>query len=208
MTNKTEVLRNSYIKLCSIYCKDPILIEAFWNEIYWHYCESHRAYHNLDHIYYLLTTADLIRPKIDDFESIMFSIFYHDIVYDLKSKDNEAQSALRAAKRLSQLDLPTSQVAKIALQIEATKEHNLSEDPDTNYLLDLDLAILGESKNIYKEYSKSIRSEYSIYPDILYKSGRKKVLTQLLKKDIFKTPEFIHKNKLAQKNLSYELKNL
>jgi predicted metal-dependent HD superfamily phosphohydrolase len=40
--------------------------------------------------------------------------------------------------------------------------------------LDADLSILGKDLDTYLAYTKMIRKEYSIYPDFLYKPGRKK----------------------------------
>lgn len=73
----------------------------------------------------------------------------------------------------------------------ATKNHELSADNDTNYLLDADLAILGQTLDDYQKYTEQIREEYSIYPDFMYNSGRKKVLNYFLDMDeIYKTPYF------------------
>ena len=95
-------------------------------------------------------------------------------------------------------------------QIEATKEHQLSPDNDTNILLDLDLSILGKSPVEYKRYSEGIRKEYHIYPDIVYRNGRKKVLKSFLEKDsIFKTAFFRKEyESQAKENLIAELKQL
>ncbi len=47
---------------------------------------------------------------------------------------------------------------------------------DINYLLDADLSVLGKDRETYLVYTQMIRKEYSIYPDFLYKPGRKKFL--------------------------------
>ena len=96
------------------------------------------------------------------------------------------------------------------IQIEATKKHKLTDDSDTNFLLDLDLSILGSSSNQYKRYRENIKKEYYMYPGFMYRKGRKKVLEHFLNLDsIFKT-EFFKKEyeKRARKNLKLELKEL
>ncbi|MGJ4745117.1 hypothetical protein ACQV5M_02045 [Leptospira sp. SA-E8] len=62
-------------------------------------------------------------------------------------------------------------------------------------------------EEIRSRYSKQIREEYDIYPDELYKPGRKKVLEYFLSMDsIFKTKEYREKKeKQARENLSWEL---
>ena len=92
-------------------------------------------------------------------------------------------------------------------QILATKSHLSNENFDTNYFLDADLSVLGQGWNSYSDYFKNVRKEYSIYPDILYNSGRKKVLKHFLAMEkIFKTDYFFRKFELnARQNLQKEL---
>ena len=82
-----------------------------------------------------------------------------------------------------------------------------SEDYDTNFLLDADLAILGQDRKIYENYIQHIRKEYSIYPDFMYKPGRKKVLIHFLEfEEIFKTDYFkVKYEEKARENIQKEL---
>lgn len=95
-------------------------------------------------------------------------------------------------------------------QIEATKEHKLSNDNDTNLLLDIDLSILGKSTAEYRKYCDNIRKEYLMYPDFMYNKGRKKVLKSLLELDsIYKTDFFKQKyENQAKENLRQEISQL
>src|SRR5690606_34481974 len=97
-------------------------------------------------------------------------------VYNITRQDNEQKSADIAEDRLAKLGVPADKISMCQNQIMVTKEHHDSTDNDTNYLLDFDLLILGDTPENYKDYTKKIRNEYSIYPDFLYKKGRKKVL--------------------------------
>lgn len=83
-------------------------------------------------------------------------------------------------------------------------------DADTNFLLDIDLSILGKSPEVYKKYTEDIRKEYKIYPDFMYGKGRTKVLKSILELEaIFKT-DFFKKayEKQARENLTAELSQL
>jgi len=115
----------------------------------------------------------------------LFSIWYHDIIYKSTRKDNEVQSAALAQKRLQALNLDEEQIQTIQNLILSTKKHHiiLSETSDNAYLLDMDLSILGTDWDIYKTYTNQIRKEYKIYPDFMYKPGRKKVLHYFLERD-------------------------
>ena len=80
-------------------------------------------------------------------------------------------------------------------------------DTDTNLFTDADLAILGTDWNSYKKYYQQIRKEYSIYPDMIYNPGRKKVLHHFLHMErIYKTVWFYNRyEQQAIINLEKEL---
>lgn len=186
---------------------DKMLIESHWLEIRIHYSTPTRYYHNLSHLDNLLDELLPARDLIADWTSIVFSIAYHDIIYDPLENNNEEESAKLAGKRLSELSLPPVQIEKCYSQIMATKDHAPSADMDTNFFTDADLAILGSSENVYQEYCQAIRKEYRSYPDDIYKPGRKKVLMDFLAMPgIYKTDFFRDKYEVrAKKNISDEL---
>ena len=77
-------------------------------------------------------------------------------------------------------------------------------------MVDFDLAILGQSEYIYKNYTQLIREEYKLIPKIIYKTGRKKVLQHFIDKPfIYATDQFkaLFETQ-AKKNLITELKSL
>ena len=204
------ILKDRFESLCLNFTKDKILIEKFWFEIEKKYSGRSRYYHNLQHLETLFEEIEHVKDKIKNFNTISFSIFYHDIIYDATSKLNEEKSADVAKERLEILGLNNEYLQQVYEQILATKSHQKSEDEDTNFLLDADLSILGKSSQVYVEYTKQIRKEYSIYPDFLYKPGRKKVLQHFLElESIFKTEFFRNKYEIqARENIEYELKGL
>lgn len=129
---------------------------------------------------------------------------------EVDSNSNEEDSAKLAMQKLTEIRYPAEKIAKCANMILATKSHELSEDTDTNYLIDADLAILGKSPYDYQKYKEQIREEYSIYPDFMYNKGRKKALTHFLQMEtIYKTPYFQKKyEQQARLNISNELETL
>lgn len=200
-------LQEKFTDLCLPFSKDQKLINGFWKEIETKYTEKGRYYHDLFHLENMFLELENVKNKITDFNSVSFSVFYHDIIYDATSKSNEEKSALYAADRLHKLNSDEDLISKINTQILATKSHQKSEDTDTDYLLDADLSILGKDLPVYLEYTRKIRKEYAIYPDLLYKPGRKKVLRHFLELDtIFKTEDFRNKYELkARENMTTEL---
>ncbi|MCS4239058.1 putative metal-dependent HD superfamily phosphohydrolase [Myroides gitamensis] len=189
------------------YSTNQNLIQSYWFEIKKQYETTGRYYHNLTHLKNILEELNEIRAEINDWEAILFSVFYHDIIYDARAQDNEEQSAQLAKERLTILQLPESKIDLIFNQIVATKQHQKSTNSDTNYFLDADLSILGEDWEQYKSYYQNIRKEYAIYPDGVYSQGRKKALTHFLTfETIFNTHYFKSKyENQARLNIAREI---
>lgn len=203
-------LKERFLQNCLLYTDDQNLIGDLWSEIEKKYCEKGRYYHTLEHLENMFSELDAVKDEIENFPVLSFSVFYHDVIYDAASKSNEEKSAEFAVSRLEKLNLDNHFIQKVSEQIIATKSHHLSEDSDTNYLLDADLSILGKDFDVYVDYTEKIRKEYSIYPDLLYKPGRKKVLKHFLEqKDIFKTSIFKEKYEdIARTNIQMEIDEL
>ena len=203
-------LVETWIELTSKLNVHHTLQETLWSEIVTAYQQPQRFYHNLNHILDLVTLAKHYQGDIDDFDSLLFSLFYHDITYQVKQNNNEIESAKLAANRLSLLNYPEDKISKCYRQIIATQDHRLSQESDTNYLLDLDLSILGGERSKYREYSQNIRQEYGMYSEEVYNQGRSEFLERLLNR------YFLYKTKLfrdsyeqrARENLSWELERL
>lgn len=202
------MLKERFFDLISKYCDDPTFNTRCWEEITKCYTAKNRYYHNLQHLENMLQELEMVKQEVKHMDSLLFSIYYHDIVYQATRSDNEHQSALLFKQQISPTNF--NNIEYCFLQIEATKAHERSEDYDTNILLDLDLSILGKSQAIYKKYCQQIRQEYRIYPNMLYRRGRKRVLAKMLEhSSIYKTTTFIEKyEKQARANIALELNQL
>lgn len=203
-------LKSQFEQLCSPFTEDQQFISDLWREIETRYSEKGRHYHNLLHLENMFKELEDVKGNISDFTAISFSVFYHDVIYDAASKANEEKSAVKAEKRLAELHIDKNKISIISAQILATKSHQRSDNEDTNYLLDADLSVLGKDLKTYLQYTQNIRKEYSIYPDFLYKPGRKKVLKHFLElESIFKTEYFKEKYEIrAKENIAAELQLL
>ncbi|WP_234974658.1 HD domain-containing protein [Tenacibaculum agarivorans] len=205
---KKLTLKERFTQLLSLYSQDTELVSTLWNEIETHYTEKHRTYHNLKHLDEIFSYFDTYENELENSNLISFSIFYHDVIYNIWKKDNEEKSADFAMQELQEL-LSKNDLSTIFNQILATKTHEGS-DNDTRFLIDFDLAILGQSSEVYQQYAKLIRKEYKLIPEIVYKKGRKKVLQHFINKPfIYKTDTFINLyEKQAKLNLKTELNKL
>jgi len=197
------MLRDKFYILCQKSTYNNKIIEILWRDIKQSYSNRNRYYHTLSHlenIYNELKPFSLT-PEIE------FSIFYHDIVYDIQKKDNEEKSALFAKKHLIKIDIPDKIITNIQRLIIETKSHKSTSSENTLFL-DADLSILGSNQEIYKAYIQNIRKEYLIYSDKEYKKGRKEVLKKFLKKDRLYLSEHFYNlyEKNARENIKNELK--
>ncbi|WP_034060694.1 HD domain-containing protein [Lacinutrix jangbogonensis] len=204
-------LKTEWHNLASKYGNDT-LVEELWTEIYNNYNHKTRHYHNLSHICNMLLQAEAYKAEIEDLEALQFGIWYHDIIYKSSKKDNEEKSALFAEKRLNSIPFDKKRIEKVKKLIVSTKKHELilRENEDNAILLDLDLSILGTDWETYQKYIANIRKEYKIYPDFMYKPGRKKVLKHFLDREtLYFTHAFQNKHEVqARKNLKKEIQLL
>lgn len=76
-----------------------------WNEIEKNYSSKSRHYHNLEHLENMFNELNNIESKINDLDTLLFSVYYHDIIYKSTKKDNELQSALIFEKKYLKLPL-------------------------------------------------------------------------------------------------------
>lgn len=201
------VIAETFNGLVGRYTEDTALIEKLWTELAGYYSEKGRHYHNLDHLNALLGQILSQKDRVKDLDAILFALYYHDAVHRVSRKDNEERSALLAHKRLGVLKLQKDRIEVCKKHILATKAHEFSDNADTNLFTDADLSILGQDWDTYRDYAEKIRREYSIYPDLVYNPGRKKVLEHLLQMEkIYKTDPFFAKfEHQARLNLRKEL---
>ncbi len=173
------------------------------------YKENTRHYHNWNHIKTMIKALYDYPREINDTLSIELAIWFHDAIYIPLRKDNESKSAKFFQEQLS-VYLPIERTRKIMNYIEATKNHQKTTDEDLQVLLDLDLAILGQSKNVYQNYAKQIREEYGYVPNFLYKRGRKRVLKNFLEKPVIYQTSFFREQleEQAKENIKEELEKL
>lgn len=204
------MLKEAFIELLKNYTDNNFLANELWNEIAKNYSSNKRYYHTLQHLENLLTQLTEVKGEIQNWDTILFTLYYHDIIYNSLKSDNEEKSAELAEKRMKQISVPDNSLELCRKQILATKSHIKSDDSDTNYFIDADLSVLGQPWETYSEYYRNVRKEYSIYPDFVYNPGRKKVLNHFLTMDrIFKTEFFQSKFEIrAKQNLQKEIELL
>ncbi len=204
------MLQNTFTEHAQKYTDDTDSIVSIWNEIEKNHTHPKRYYHTLKHLEHLIEQLTLVKDNIEVWDGVLFALYFHDIIYSVTKHKNEEMSSELAAKKLAQLKVPVEIIKKTRRIITATKKHEPNTDNDVNYFTDADLSILGTEPETYKAYCDQIRKEYAIYPDLVYKPGRKKVVQHFLDMEkIFKTEYFEEKyEEQARVNLNEELISL
>lgn len=161
-----------------------------------HYQESHRHYHNLVHLQECFFWFDEIKHRLYCPNLVAIALFYHDIIYNPTSQTNEQDSGQFMQSKLKGR-LPDNDIAMMNQYILATKDHvNPLTDThknDLDYLLDIDLAILGSCPDRFDEYNNQIRKEYSWVNSLIYSFKRKSVLKGFYDKDRIYLTDYFYK---------------
>jgi predicted metal-dependent HD superfamily phosphohydrolase len=185
-------------------------IDKIFDDIVERHCESHRFYHNIDHVKFCLEELDAVKKEIEAPLSLELALWHHDIIYDVKSSTNEEDSARLAGKNIKELGLSDNIIDKVQKLILATKYPHAPENNDEKFIQDIDLAILGAAREKYLEYSINIRKEYSWVPEKTYKTKRIEVLKAFqMQKRIYNTEYYFNELEAsARLNLENEIISL
>ena len=129
------MIESTYIELIQEYGVNDNLANELWSEINANYSKSNRHYHNLHHLEDLQLKS--VKSRINNWQVILFTLFYHDIVYKATKKDNEEKSAELAIRRMTQIGVNNKNKELCFDQIIATKTHKSNSNSDTNFFTEL-----------------------------------------------------------------------
>jgi predicted metal-dependent HD superfamily phosphohydrolase len=174
------------------------------------YANPPRKYHNLDHIGQVLGMFDSARMLADEKDAVEFAIWLHDCVYFAERPDNEERSADAAGMIAGLLGCGAEFLALVRSCIMATRHSAAPEKGDASLVADLDLTILGATREEYDRYAAAIREEFAFAPDEQYVPGRIAFLQRMVDKErIFHTPHFFARmERGARENLYREMDRL
>ncbi len=154
------------------------------------YEDGRRTYHTMNHVSHCLRELDKVKDRLEDPLAAELALWFHDVIYDPKRSDNEELSAEAAMLCLVDCNAPPRLVLKVLAHILATKHHRvITSDPDQPFVLDIDMAILGQPEEAFDVYDSQIAIEYGFVAPDAYRRGRKTVLENF-DRPIFKTPFF------------------
>jgi len=152
-------------------------IGAVYDRLVKSYSEPHRHYHTLDHLYACFRVLDAHFPEASP--SVQLALWFHDIVYDTHSGDNEERSGEIAIEELAKIDLDLPDVYDLIL---ATKHHE-AQGEEAQTVVDVDLSILGETPSCYERYERDVRQEYHWVPEEVFWAHRRTILKTFMDRE-------------------------
>lgn len=176
-------LFRSWTDLAKILEIDTPEIERMWDIFVNFYEQSHRSYHNLNHLAQMFALTEEMLVYISDPISFKLAIWFHDIIYQPTRKDNELVSSQKAEVYMKAWNISPESIIPVVQYIQSTAKHiPINGSDDEKLFLDIDLSILGREPHIYQAYTQAIRKEYNMYPSLIYKYGRRKSMKKFLKR--------------------------
>lgn len=215
--NKSKYLSlKNWLKLCHDITNTPkksrlpCWMSDAYRELVGLYSEPSRKYHNLLHIAHCLDEFDAVRHLVKNPNELEIAIWYHDVVYNTRKKNNEEKSAEFMQQRLSRAGIKTQFIDDVTDLILATKHQTIPKTSDGKYLVDIDLSILGKTEEEFDRYERCIKDEYFWVPEEQFRQSRIAILRGFLDRDsIFLTNFFRQKyEKQARKNLQRSIVQL
>ena len=167
------------------------------------YQEPHRHYHSLEHIAAMLHAGRTF--PLGNVETM--AIWFHDAIYDPRSKTNEEDSAALAGRRLRDAGWQQPDIDLVQRIVLDTKRHEPS-CPEAAAVLDLDLMSLALPWPEFTRNTEAIRREFAHVAEVDFAAGRRAFFTTMLQRErLFYTPFGDALEPLARENLRRAIAN-
>jgi predicted metal-dependent HD superfamily phosphohydrolase len=188
------------------------LNKQFYSDLEHEYKTS-RYYHDLNHIEHLLNYMNDFYLCLEDKLILELAIWFHDSIYNSKSKDNEINSVFYLINFLN--NVPNFNLLNFKFSVPVfkmilcTRHNNTSTTRLEKIMCDIDLRD-GFNEGHYMDNSINIKKEFSHLSDEEWIEGRINFLNDFLKrKRIYQTDEYYNKyEEQAKLNLNKELNYL
>ncbi len=157
--------------------------------VYACYSEDHRHYHNAIHIDHCLRMLNDAKASLSNPYAVELAVWFHDVIYNPTSKENEAQSAHYFDKSSSSV-LSSELRGKVRQLILKTTHDSVPETLEEEVLMDIDLSSFGLDWQHFHADGINIRKEQSHLSDQEFYSQQVKFQKSLLDRDRFFYSEY------------------
>jgi predicted metal-dependent HD superfamily phosphohydrolase len=154
-----------------------------------------RRYHDERHLLHCVRAAESVRALAASPDTVAFALWFHDAVYWPWRHDNEARSALQAREAALRLGLGPGFAEQVHGLVMATAHLSgappAGGDPAADWVVDIDLGILGAPADAYDRYERDVRREYFFVTPWAWRKGRSAVLRHFIEQPrIYRTAHF------------------
>jgi predicted metal-dependent HD superfamily phosphohydrolase len=154
-----------------------------------------RRYHDERHLLHCVRAAEAVRAQADGPDAVAFALWFHDAVYWPWRRDNEARSAVQAHESALRLGLGRPFADRVHALVMATAHLSggatAHADPAADWVVDIDLGILGAPADAYDRYERDVRREYFFVTPWAWRKGRSAVLRHFIAQpQIYRTAHF------------------
>ncbi len=149
-----------------------ITIDNSYDKVISAYSGPDRHYHNLNHINDGLVELDKVRKLASSPDALELAWWWHDFVCEPGSRINEQSSAEAGDQVSSKLEIDIIVRISVIQMIMATKHDYPRNNIDASLIIDIDLASLAASPEVFDENTAKIRKEYPNVSDEEFKQGR------------------------------------
>lgn len=154
-----------------------------------------RRYHDERHLLHCLRAAEAVRAQAPSPDAVAFALWFHDAVYWPWRRDNELRSAVQAHAAALRLGLGQTFADRVHALVMATAHLSGAAaphaDPAADWVVDIDLGILGAPPEAYDRYERDVRREYFFVTPWAWRKGRAAVLRHFLAQpQVYRTAHF------------------
>ncbi|PIF78148.1 putative metal-dependent HD superfamily phosphohydrolase [Variovorax sp. 54] len=153
------------------------------------YSEPQRQYHTMQHLGECLAWFDQEQALAERPGEVALALWFHDAIYDVHARDNEARSADWARQALQAAGVDAAATDRVHALVMATRHDAVPEGRDAELLIDIDLSILGAERARFDEYERQVHAEYGFVPEEIRLPRRRAILQRFLDRPaIYATP--------------------
>ncbi len=173
-----------------------------------------RAYHDTTHLRACLRHLQVVLDEqpgaLHNPHAVALALWYHDAIYWPWSQHNEERSADGASRFILEQGLPGTLAQTVHQHILDTRHTPGPLTGDAQWVVDIDLAILGQNDVVFRQFERNVRREYFFVRWPRYVAGRSAVLQSFLARPRIYGSAFFHERHEAQAriNLTHALNAL
>lgn len=161
-----------------------------------------RAYHDQRHLTACIGQWQRLQQErpgsMQNPQAVALALWFHDAIYWPWRRDNEARSAAWAQRFLTAQALPAALTHTVVQHIMDTRHAASASSGDGQWVVDMDLSILGQDEIVFRRYERHVRQEYFFVRRSRYIAGRRAVLLGFLDQPRIYQTDWFHQRLEAQ----------